>query len=170
MNFFFKYSLGVRAHYLWHFKPVIGDSAVCCSLSSHIFVSYRLIRHRHRNHHRHHHHRYPPQQRHHIILYGGRDIEFKNVFLPVDCRSDLSEQSDDVQGRSMFDDSKPVRQISRFLQLSHTPSLTTTPVHPIYSNAMDFMIAPMDRMKWVVQVNYLSLNVGDLRTTLTRVV
>ena len=29
----------VRAHYLWHLKPVIGDSAVCCSLSSHIFVS-----------------------------------------------------------------------------------------------------------------------------------
>ena len=39
VNFFFKYSLDVRTHYLWHFKPVIGDSAVCCSLSSHIFVS-----------------------------------------------------------------------------------------------------------------------------------
>ena len=39
VNFIFKYSLDVMAHYLWHFKPVIGDSAVCCSLSSHIFVS-----------------------------------------------------------------------------------------------------------------------------------
>ena len=35
----FKHSLDVGALYLWHFKPVIGDSAVCCSLSSHIFVS-----------------------------------------------------------------------------------------------------------------------------------
>ena len=39
VNFFFNYSLDIRAHYLWHFKPVIGNSAVCCSLSSHIFVS-----------------------------------------------------------------------------------------------------------------------------------
>ena len=39
VNFFFKYSLDVRAHYLGHFKTVIGDSSVCFSLPSHIFVS-----------------------------------------------------------------------------------------------------------------------------------
>ena len=38
-EFLFKYSLDVRAHYLLHYKRVIGDSAVCCRLSSHICLT-----------------------------------------------------------------------------------------------------------------------------------